>query len=305
MQTRRLGTSDLYVSEIGFGCMSLGTEKDRALRMLHTAQDNGVNFFDTADLYDQGRNEELVGEAFAGRRSEVLIATKVGNRFEPDVQGWTWDPSPTYIRSAVEHSLRRLRTDYIDLYQLHGGTMADPFEDIVDTLEDLQTRGYIRAYGISSIRPNVILRYLNASNISSVMMQYSLLDRRPAEWFGDIAAHGVSVIARGPLARGLLSGPDRRKQMAADETYLDKTAAEVAIVQSALDDLTTPERSASQVSMQYALYPEVVATAIPGASTSAQLLENISAASAARLTGADIDALNAQSSASQYVQHRP
>ena len=91
------------------------------MKLIHEALDRGVNFLDTADLYDEGRNEELVGQAVQGRREDVIIATKVGNRRVPGQDGWVWDPSKQYIKSAVKDSLRRLGTDYIDLYQLHGG----------------------------------------------------------------------------------------------------------------------------------------------------------------------------------------
>lgn len=121
MKTNRLGSSELYVSEIGLGCMSLGTDEGQAVKLIHEALDQGVNFLDTADLYDAGRNEELVGKAIQGRREDVIIATKVGNRRVPGQEGWVWDPSKDYIKSAVKDSLRRLGTDYIDLYQLHGG----------------------------------------------------------------------------------------------------------------------------------------------------------------------------------------
>ena len=106
--------------------MSLTPHKAGAERIIRTALDLGVTLFDTADLYDHGVNEELVGEALRGVRGRVVIATKVGNRWRPDGSGWDWDPAEKYILQEVHASLRRLRTDCIDLYQLHGGTMDDP-----------------------------------------------------------------------------------------------------------------------------------------------------------------------------------
>lgn len=120
MNTNRLGQSDLYVSSMGLGCMSLGTDEAKAAAIIHEALDHGINFLDTADLYDEGRNEEIVGQAIRHRRADVILATKVGNRRIPGQEGWSWDASKAYIRSAVKESLRRLQTDYIDLYQLHG-----------------------------------------------------------------------------------------------------------------------------------------------------------------------------------------
>lgn len=182
MKRNRLGTSELVVGEVGLGCMSLGTDQRQAISMIHTALDRGVNFIDTADLYDEGLNEQIVGAAIRGRhREELIIATKVGNRRIPGKEGWVWDASKAYILSAVKDSLKRLGTDYIDLYQLHGGTQEDPIDDTIEAFEQLKREGVIRYYGISSIRPNVIREYTNRSSIVSVMSQYSLLDRRPEE----------------------------------------------------------------------------------------------------------------------------
>src|SRR5882724_1023228 len=156
MRYRTLGGSQLNVSEIGFGCMSLGEDGRSNTALLHRALEKGINFFDTADLYQQGRNETFVGKALHNKRSEVIIATKVGNQWRPDGSGWDWNPRKVYILEAVNQSLSRLQTDYIDLYQLHGGTIDDPIDETIEAFEQLQQQGKIRYYGISSIRPNVI-----------------------------------------------------------------------------------------------------------------------------------------------------
>ncbi|TDY44601.1 aryl-alcohol dehydrogenase-like predicted oxidoreductase [Alicyclobacillus sacchari] len=300
MGTRQLGKSGIQISSIGFGCMSLATDASVSVPMLHQAFETGITFFDTADLYHQGRNEELVGEAFAGMRHEVVIATKVGNRFEPGKPGWQWDPSPAYIEQAITASLRRLRTDYIDLYQLHGGTMDDPFDDIVETLDRLKQKGWIRAYGISSIRPNVIRRYLQGSQIDTVMMQYSLLDRRPEEWFPEIKEYGVSVIARGPVARGWLTG----HKDVNDDTYLKWSAADLKRAIAMLREVA-PERTPGQAALAFALSPEVIACAIPGASTPQQLAENAEASKRPGLTEDALVQLKQAFPAALYQEHRP
>ncbi len=102
MKINRLGSSELYVSEIGFGCMSLGTDESKGVAVIHAALDRGVNFLDTSDLYDEGRNEEIVGKAIRDRRADVILATKVGNRREAGKEGWTWDPSKAYIKNGGE-----------------------------------------------------------------------------------------------------------------------------------------------------------------------------------------------------------
>ncbi|MCL9971066.1 aldo/keto reductase [Anoxybacillus kestanbolensis] len=280
MKKRKLGHSNLYVSEIGFGCMSLRTSEGEAIRIIHEAIDKGVNYFDTADLYDRGVNEEIVGKALKGKRHDVIIATKVGNRWTEQGNRWTWDPSKAYIKEAVKHSLRRLQTDYIDVYQLHGGTIDDPIDETIEAFEELQQEGVIRYYGISSMRPNVIREYVKRSRIVSVMMPYSLLDRRAEEWFPLLKQHHISVIARGPLAKGLLT-----------ERPLDQTSEEIkqnGYVDYLFDELVTlipklkavaPNETLTAIALRFCLAHEVVATVVPGASRLAQLIENVAAQS--------------------------
>ncbi|WP_027407681.1 aldo/keto reductase [Anoxybacteroides tepidamans] len=306
MNKRRIGTSDLYVSEIGLGCMSLGTDEQKAIRLIHEALERGINYLDTADLYDRGLNEEFVGKALKGKRDQVVLATKVGNRWNNDGNGWFWDPSKAHIKTAVKESLRRLQTDYIDLYQLHGGTIDDPIDETIEAFEELKQEGVIRHYGISSIRPNVIREYVKRSNIVSVMMQYSLLDRRPEELFPLLKEHKISVIARGPVAKGLLT---ERPLEAASESvkqhgYLDYTYEELQLLLPTLKERTAPNRSLTAAALQFCLYDSVVAAAIPGASSLEQLAENIAAASAHKLTQDEYEWLRQQTKASVYEAHR-
>ena len=299
MRSTRLGRSDLLVSKVALGCMSLAKAGADAEGIVRRALDLGVTFFDTADLYDRGANEALLARALGGRRSEAVIATKVGNRWRADGNGWDWDPSPAYVRAAVEASLRRLSTDYIDLYQLHGGTIDDPIDELIATFEALVQAGKIRAYGISSIRPNVIRQYAARSSIASVMMQYSLLDRRPEEEaLGLLAARGISVIARGPVANGLLGGKPAR-------SYLDHDGDQVARVQRALEQASAAScRAPAQTALRFALAAPAVATVVPGASTLAQLEQNVAAAATATLDPSEHTALQAAAPAHRYTVHR-
>ncbi|MCY4354905.1 MAG: aldo/keto reductase [Truepera sp.] len=298
MRSNRLGSSDLLVSEIGLGCMSLGTDPRRAADIVHRAVELGVTFFDTADLYNRGVNEELVGRALRGVRDRVVIASKVGNRWRGDGSGWDWDPSKAYIRQAVEGSLRRLGVEVIDLYQLHGGTIDDPVDETIEAFEELKAEGLIRCYGLSSIRPNVIREYVRRSNIASVMMQHSLLDRRPEEEiFGLLLDHGVSVIVRGPVAKGLLADKP-------PAPYLEHGPEVVAAAQEALDRAVGPRRSRAQVALRYSLAHPVVATLIPGASSLFQLEENLAAAESPALTEGELSRLREVVPALHYRQHR-
>ena len=205
MKKRQLGSSDLFISEISLGGMSLSTDKEKAASIVDMALDAGINTIDTADLYDFGVNEEIIGGILGNRRQDIVLATKVGNRWTEGVDGWHWDASPSYLKEAVRASLKRLGTDYIDVYQLHGGMIEDDWDGIIDTFDSLKKEGLIREYGISSIRPNVLKRFLPASEAKSVMMQYSALDRRPEEWFDFVTSEGASVVTRGTVAKGLLT----------------------------------------------------------------------------------------------------
>ena len=298
MRKNRLGQSGLLVSEVGLGCMSLAKAGGDAEAIVHRALDLGVNFFDTADLYGRGANEQLLARALGALRREVIVATKVGNRWHAGGDGWDWDPSPNYIRTAVEASLRRLRTDYIDLYQLHGGTIADPIDDIVTTFEALRLAGTIRAWGISSIRPNVIRRYAARSSIASVMMQYSVLDRRPEEQAMPLLdEHGISVIVRGPVAKGLLAGRPARAELEHDRE-------QVAAAQQVLHRVSAAAgRTPAQTALRFALAAPAVATAIPGASSVEQLQDNVAAAGAP-LGGREAAALRNAAPALRYSAHR-
>lgn len=140
MKTRTLGNSTLNISEISLGCMSLPPIETEVKQVIDTAIDAGITYFDTADLYDRGENEKVVGQALKEHRHNILLATKVGNRWEDGKDGWGWDTSAQYINEAVRSSLKRLQTDYIDVYQLHGGTTEDNWEEIIDTFEGLKKK---------------------------------------------------------------------------------------------------------------------------------------------------------------------
>jgi 1-deoxyxylulose-5-phosphate synthase len=303
MKKNRLGTSDLLVSEIGFGSMSLPMDEKKAMSLIEESLNHGVNFIDTADLYDQGRIESLIGKAIKGKRDQVIIATKGGNHFEPGKTGWYWDPSKAYIKQACKESLSRLGTNYIDLYQLHGGTIDDPVDETIEAFEELKQEGLIRYYGISSIRPNVIREYVKRSSMVSVMMQYSILDRRPEEDVLEmLAEHHISVIARGPVAKGILSNQGLNK--IPEKGYLDYTSDELRRLVEILKENTSGARTLSQTAIRYSLNAEAVATAIPGASRTEQLLANIETADTPPLTPEEISLIKNASHASLYDQHR-
>lgn len=296
MRKRKLGNSDLQISEVGLGCMSLGSEEKYAIHIIDKALDVGINYLDTADLYDQGMNEEFVGKAIKGRRQELIVATKVGNRFTKGKSGWIWDPSKAHIMEAVKSSLKRLDTDYIDLYQLHGGTIEDHIDETIEAFEQLKQEGVIRYYGISSIRPNVIREYVKHSSIVSVMMQYSILDRRPEEFFPFLKANNVSVVTRGSLAKGILSGKKR------SEGYMDYNYQELnEVITSLTSEL---DRSLTEIALRYCLHDTTVASVITGASKIEQIIENCQAVSSKPLTELEVQKIIDLTKETFYIDHR-
>lgn len=257
IKTRVLGNSGFEIGEISFGCMSLGNNQNLNNKLLRTAFDSGINFFDTADLYDKGRNEESVGEALKPIRQQVILATKVGNQWREDGSGWDWNPTRRYILEAVEHSLERLQTDYIDLYQLHGGTIDDSIDETIEAFELLKEQGKIRAYGISSIRPNVIREWIQRSNLSSVMLQYSLLDRRPEEELIQLLGeNNIGILVRGTLAKGMLVDKEAKD-------YLGYSKNEIEEIQQKTDPSST--------ALSFVLKNKAITSAVAGIRTESQL----------------------------------
>jgi aryl-alcohol dehydrogenase-like predicted oxidoreductase len=307
MQKRRIGSSDLMVSQLALGCMSLGTDELKAHRIIEAALEAGINYFDTADLYDYGENERIVGSRLRSVRDKVIIATKVGNRWNDQKNGWSWDPSKTYIKKQVKQSLKRLGTDYIDLYQLHGGTLSDRTEETIEAFEELKEEGFIRYYGISSIRPNVIRKYVATSRIVSVMMQYSLLDRRPEETaIPLLSEHGISVVCRGSLAKGLLSEKvwTEFSDSIKSNGYLDYTSNEIQELLLVLKEKVAVDRTRTEIALKYCLANPAVAAIVVGASSPEQVKKNAYAVRSEELTSEEMGLLRELTKASKYLEHR-
>jgi aryl-alcohol dehydrogenase-like predicted oxidoreductase len=278
--------------------MSIKPGQEDIQYLIDNAIANGINFFDTADLYDKGWNEEMIGKALKNHRSNVIIATKVGNQWKQDGSGWTWNPRKEYILQAVENSLRRLDIDEIDLYQLHGGTIDDPIDETIEAFEILADQGKIRYYGISSIRPNVIREYVKKSNIVSVMMQYSLLDRRPEEeMLSYLESHNIGVLARGTVASGLLAGKPLK-------SYLDRNEEQIDQLIKAMDALDLDDRTNAQISMQYVLHNSAITSAIVGIRTPVQLVEAIDTIELGALDNRQYNTLAGAISENHYTDHR-
>lgn len=298
MLYRQLGKSALQISEIGFGCMSLKENDPGNEEIILRAIDYGINYFDTADIYQNGQNEICLGKAVSGRRKEVVIASKVGNHLREDGNGMDWNPRKDHIILSVEKSLQRLQTDYIDLYQLHGGTTEDPISEAIEAFDILQQQGKIRFYGISSIRPNVIREYVDRSKIVSVMMQYSLLDRRPEEsCFELLEKNNIGVLARGSIAKGLLIDKPA-------ENYLKYNAADASKAATAIHLLSNEKRNPAQTALRFVLSQKLISSAVVGIRTLKQLEEAARTAETPELTSDEMIYLQNILPQNYYEQYR-
>ncbi len=266
--------SGIEISELGLGCMSLGTDYKKAQPIIESAIDNGITYFDTADIYDQGVNEEIVGKALKKyqNRDDIVIGTKVGNRLTDDGH-MTWDPSKKHIKKSVKGSLKRLGLNHLDLYQLHGGTIDDPLDETISAFDELKQEGYIRAYGISSIRPNVIDYYLKNSQIETLMSQFNLIDNRPESLINDVHDKQVKILARGPVFKGLLTS---KSVDVIDEKFkngvLDYTQDELGSTIASIKEL---ESNLTALSFKYLTSHDAMGSIIVGASSVEQLEENV------------------------------
>lgn len=298
MDYKKLGKSNLNISRIGFGTMSLKPDQPDFNKIIDAAIDNGINYFDTADLYDKGENETMLGKVFKGRRNKVIIASKAGNQWREDGSGWDWNPRKEYILKCAEGSLKRLQTDYLDLFQLHGGTMEDNIEESIEAFEILLQQGKILNYGLSSIRPNVIREHVKHGTMVSVMTQYSLLDKRPEEsTLNLLKDNNIGVVTRGSVASGLLIDKPAKE-------YLGYSEAEVKQAKDILDSMSDGNKKAPQIAIQYVLNHPAVTSAIVGMRTMEQLEDAVKAVTLPPLSAEEMDILHKEIPAKVYAEHR-
>ena len=211
MKTRKLGNSELEVSAIGFGCMGLNyaysntLEKKESIALIRAAFEKGVTFFDTAELYGPYTNEELVGEALAPFRNQVVIATKFGIKLQDGKQ--VMDSSPANIRKSIEGSLKRLNIETIDLYYQHRVDGNTPIEDVAGTIKELIKEGKIKHWGLSEAGVKTIRRAHAAHPVTAVQSEYSLWWRRPEEeLIPTLEELGIGFVPFSPLGKGFLTG---------------------------------------------------------------------------------------------------
>ena len=286
---RSLGSSGIEVSAIGLGCMSLSgvygtSEDDAGIAVIHEALDRGITLLNSSDMYGFGHNEELVGRAIKGRRSEVILATKFGNLGGRG--GKIADGRPEYVMSACEASLKRLGVDVIDLYYQHRIDPTVPIEDTVGAMSKLVAQGKVRALGLSEARPATIRRAHAVHKIAAVQNEFSLLYRTEAEeTLHTTRELNISFVAYSPLGRGLLTGAventdslaesdarRRHPRFAADNLDHNMTLVQ-RIQQIARAKHCTP----GQLALAWLLAQGEDIVPIPGTKRKERLLENIGA----------------------------
>lgn len=302
MHTYRVGKSDIHISNLTLGCMSLGTDLAKATRIIDEAIDAGINHLDTADLYDYGENERIIGQAVKNKRHEIILTSKVGNHFNEQTRTHTWDPSKAHIEKGLKDTLHRLGTDYLDIYMLHGGTIEDPIDESIEAFEGLKRAGLIRAYGISSIRPNVIREYMKRAHMDVIMMQYSLLDRRPEELLDELYENKISVLARGPFAKGILT--EKASEYIAKKAangFLDYSQA---ALQTSLKQLHTTGFPLQQLALDYILQHPAVTSAVFGASNVEQLHATLANSNTAHMSEEVYQQCRQVTKQSIYSAHR-
>lgn len=229
MKTRKLGRFGLEVSAIGLGCMGLSfglgpaTDKTEAIALIRHAAEKGVTLFDTAEAYGPFANEELVGEALQPLRDKVLICTKFGFDIDADGQMVGLNSRPDHIRHVVDASLRRLRTDHIDLLYQHRVDPAVPMEDVAGAVKDLIAAGKVRHFGLSEASAASIRRAHSVQEVTAIQDHYSLWMREPEDTKFDLCEElGIGLVAWGPLGQGFLTGAITRDMKFDDPNDLRK-----------------------------------------------------------------------------------
>ena len=214
MQKRKLGKSNLEVSAIGLGCMGLSfgfgppVDKQEGISLIRAAVERGVTFFDTAEAYGPYANEELVGEALAPFRSQVVIATKFGFKFDPNTRKQVGlDSRPEHIKEVAEASLKRLKTDVIDLFYQHRVDLDVPIEDVAGAVKDLIQQGKVKHFGLSEAGVQTIRRAHAVQPVTALQSEYSLWWREPAaEVIPTLEELGIGFVPFSPLGKGFLTG---------------------------------------------------------------------------------------------------
>jgi aryl-alcohol dehydrogenase-like predicted oxidoreductase len=312
MQKRRLGNGELEVSALGLGCMgmsfSYGPPKDKKemTALLHAAVDRGVTFFDTAEVYGPLVNEELVGEALAPYRDQVVIATKFGWEANPE-DGGKWNAlnsRPEHIRQVAEESLKRLRVDAIDLYYQHRVDLSVPIEDVAGAVKDLIHEGKVKHFGLSEASAKTIRRAHAVQPVAALQSEYSLFFREPEESvMPALEELGIGFVPFSPLGKGFLTGKidaDTKFDSTDFRNTVPRFSAENRRTNQALVDVIagfaqTKKATPAQIALAWLLAKKPWIVPIPGTTKLSRLKENLGGATI-ELTADEVQSLEDASS---------
>lgn len=301
--TRTLGTGDqaLIVSTLGLGCMGMsefyGTrDESAATDTIHRALDLGVSFLDTADMYGPFTNERLIGQAIAGRRDEVVLATKFGNQRSEEGGFLGINGSPDYVRSACDASLQRLGVDHIDLYYQHRVDKTVPIEETVGAMAELVGAGKVRHLGLSEASAETIRRAHAVHPITALQTEYSLWTRHvESEILPTLRELGIGLVPYSPLGRGFLTGTITSTDSLAPDDFRrhnprfqgDALEANLKIVEAVRTIAEAKGATPGQIALAWVLAQGADVVPIPGTKRVAYLEENVGAA-AVQLSPADL-----------------
>ena len=301
MLTRRIGSLD--VSVVGLGCNNFGRRLDAeaTTKVVDAAIDEGINFFDTADIYGSTHSEELLGKALGKRRRDVFVATKFGMAVDEQRRG----AHPDYVLQAAEDSLRRLGTDYIDLYQLHEPDKAVPIADTLGALDSLVQSGKVREVGCSNftvrqLREAEACEKPGAARFASVQNQYSLFHREPElDVLPECSSSGMAFLPFFPLENGLLTGKYRQGEPAPEGSRIGSgwhgelfTPQNLEVVEQLIEFAKGHDRTILELAFSWLLSRPMVASVIAGATSADQVRANANAGTW-NLSDADLEAINA------------
>lgn len=310
MQKRKLGQNNLEVSALGFGCMGMSSgygpagEKQAMISVIKAAVESGVTFFDTAEIYGPFQNEELVGEALAPFRGQVKIATKFGFRIGPNgerLEGL--DSRPAHIKEVAEASLKRLKTDVIDLFYQHRVDENVPIEDVAGAVKELIRAGKVKHFGLSEAGAKTIRRAHAVQPVTALQSEYSLFWREPEmEIMPLLEELGIGFVPFSPLGKGFLTGKiDANTKFDPTDfrNVVPRFSPEARKANQVVVDLLTSiasriKATPAQIALAWLLAQKPWIVPIPGTTKLHRLLENLGAASV-KLTPADLREINAAS----------
>jgi aryl-alcohol dehydrogenase-like predicted oxidoreductase len=322
MQQRKLGSGGLEVSALGFGCMgisqSYGTPlpKQEGIALIRAAVERGVTFFDTAEVYGPFVNEELVGEALAPVRDQVVIATKFAFQFDADGKNTGVNSRPEHIKQAIEGSLKRLKTDYIDLYYQHRVDPSVPIEDVAGAVKDLIHAGKVKHFGMSEAAAKTIRRAHAVQPVAALQSEYSLWYRKPEEEIiPTLEELGIGFVPFSPLGKGFLTGKITETTAFVSTDFrntIPRFAPEARKANQAMVDLLAAigqrkNATPAQIALAWLLAQKPWMVPIPGTTKLARLDENIGSL-AVELTSADLSeiegaAANIRIEGARYPEH--